>query len=374
MDTPIYNCHIHTFTADHVVPAKFRRLVKAVRIPWLRLILLQIIGRLMFRMSKDSVILTNRFFARGALESQQNIFEHVQKQYPDKTRFIALPMDLEFMGIGKPISSYEVQLKELAKLRDENKNTLIPFSAVDPRRPNVVKEFKRWHEEYKINGLKIYPNLGYYPDNPILMEVYEYCEKNHLPVMAHCSPGGIRKLGISIEEAREFANPSNYKKVLEAFPKLHFCLAHFGGSEEWERHLTGGTPREGKDATWLTIIIDMLREKKINSKARKYPNLYTDVSYTLFTETPSYRPFNYFNFLNVLLEDKAIRERVIFGTDYYMVEREKVSEMEVSIGMRAHLGEKLYFQIAHYNTRRYLYEINENSTVIESNKRKAKQK
>ncbi|MBK8782091.1 MAG: amidohydrolase family protein [Anaerolineales bacterium] len=374
MDTPIYNCHIHTFTADHVVPAKFRRLVKAVRIPWLRLILLQIIGRLVFRMSKDSVILTNRFFARGALESQQNIFEHVQKQYPDKTRFIALPMDLEFMGIGKPISSYESQLQGLAKLRDENKNTLIPFSAVDPRRPNVVNEFKRWHKEYKIKGLKIYPNLGYYPDNPVLMEVYEYCEKNHLPVMAHCSPGGIRKIGISIEEAREFANPANYKKVLEQFPKLHLCLAHFGGSEEWERHLTGGTPREGKDATWLTIIIDMLREKKANSSARKYPNLYTDVSYTLFTETPSYRPFNYINFLNVLLEDKAIRERVIFGTDYYMVEREKVSEMEVSIGMRAHLGEKLYFQIAHYNTRRYLYESDKNSATSKSRKTKIKQK
>lgn len=91
-------------------------------------------------------------------------------------------------------------------------------------------------------------------------------------------------------------------------------------------------------------------------------------------ETPSYRPFNYFNFLNVLLEDKSIRERVIFGTDYYMVEREKVSEMEVSIGMRAHLGEKLYFQIAHYNTRRYLYEVKENGTAVETNKSKVKQK
>jgi hypothetical protein len=39
-----------------------------------------------------------------------------------------------------------------------------------------------------------------------------------------------------------------------------------------------------------------------------------------------------------------------------MVEREKVSEKEVSIGLRAHLGEKLYFQIAYDNPRKYLYE------------------
>lgn len=264
MDTPIYNCHIHTFTADNILPNNFltRWVVKAMRREWLRKTLLFLFGRILLHMSRDAATLTGRFFARGSFESQQKIFEYVQKQYPDKTRFIALPLDFEYMGIGTPIAPYESQLKELAKLRETYKDTFIPFCAADPRRPNVVKEFKRWHQEYKIKGLKIYPNLGYYPDNPVLMEIYEYCEKNKLPVMAHCSPGGIRKIGISAKEAREFANPANYKKVLEEFPKLHFCLAHFGGAEEWERHLTGGTPREGKDATWLTIIIDMLREKK----------------------------------------------------------------------------------------------------------------
>jgi predicted TIM-barrel fold metal-dependent hydrolase len=374
MDNPIYNCHIHTFTADNFLPNNFlsRIVVKAMRREWLRKFLLFFFGRLIMHMSRDAATLTGRFFARGAFESQQKIFEYLQKQYPKDTRFVALPLDFEYMGIGTPMAPYESQLRELAKLRDTYKDVLVPFCSVDPRRPNVVNEFKRWHKEYKIRGLKIYPNLGYYPYDPILMEVYEYCEKNKLPVVAHCSPGGIRKVGISLEEAREFADPTHYKKVLETFPKLHFCLAHFGGSEEWERHLTGGTPRAGKDATWLTIIIDMLREKKENSGVKKYPNLYTDVSYTLFTEMPTYRPFNYINFLNVLLEDIAIREHVIFGTDYYMVEREKVSEMEVSIGMRAHLGKNLYFQIAHYNPRRYLYELDK-YTEAHSNMDKVQQ-
>jgi uncharacterized protein len=369
MSLPIYNCHIHIFTAEHTLPNRLMipKLVHAVRIPWLRKFLLFLIGRLILRMGKDTVYLTNRFLARGALESQEKIFEHIQKQYPRETRFIALPMDLEFAGIGKPIQLYEEQISDLAKLRDKHKDTLIPFCAVDPRRPNVINELKRWHKEYKIRGVKIYPNLGYYPYDDALMKVYEYCEKKKLPVLAHCSPGGIHKIGFSALEAKKFAHPENYKQVLDQFPKLNFCLAHFGGAEEWERHLTGETPHEGKGETWLSVLIDMIR-------SGDYPNLFTDVSYTLFVEMPSYRPFNYFNFLNVLLEDKAISEQVLFGTDYYMVEREKVSEKEVSIALRSHLGEKLYFQIAHHNPRKYLYETANSTSRKTTGKRAIKRK
>lgn len=373
MDLPIYNCHIHTFTAENILPNNFltRWVVKLMRREWLRKILLWVFGRILMGMKKDSVTLIDRFFARGAFESQQKIFDHVKKQYPENTRFIALSLDFEYMGIGIPMRPFESQLKELSDLRDANKNALIPFCSVDPRRPNVVEEFKRWHQEYKFKGVKIYPNLGFYPYDPVLMEIYEYCQKNQLPVLAHCSPGGIRKLGISVEEAREFANPANYKQVLREFPNLHICLAHFGGSEEWEKHLTGETPREGDQATWLTIIMDMLRARKRDKRSKMYPNLYTDVSYTLFTEMPSYRPFNYFNFLNVLLEDRDIRGHVLFGTDYYMVEREKISEKEVSIGLRALLGEKLYFQLAHYNPKKFLYESSEPGKETRQRKRKS---
>lgn len=175
MSPPIYNCHIHVFTAEHSLPNRFLlpKLVQAVRIPWLRKFLLFMVGRLILRMGKDSVYLTNRFLARGALESQAKIFEHIQKQYPEGTRFIALPMDLEFSGVGMPMLPYEEQIRELAELRDKHKDALIPFCAVDPRRPHVVDEFMRWHKEYKVRGVKIYPNLGYYPHDDVLMKVYE---------------------------------------------------------------------------------------------------------------------------------------------------------------------------------------------------------
>ncbi len=370
MDQPIYNCHIHTFTAEHI-PDRFLPfgLVKAMRRPWLRKPILWLFGMIVPLSNKDFIARTGRFLARGAFESQRKVFEYVQKQYPEGTRFIVLPMDMKFMGAGEPVVEYEDQLVELTSLRElldmdeKTKGQIIPFCAVDPRRPDVAQKFKSWHRTHKIRGVKIYPNLGYHPNHPVLLEVYDYCQKNKLPVLAHCSPGGIRHSKLSKGAASALASPENYKSILKQFPKLHFCLAHYGGAEEWERHLTGETPRSGPDASWLTTITEMLR-------SGDYPNLYTDVSYTLFTETPAYRPFDYFDFLKVLMSEPNVRERVLFGTDYYMVEREKVSEKEVSIALRAHLGEELYFQIANENPRKYLYESPGKKTVSTSNKRK----
>jgi hypothetical protein len=64
--------------------------------------------------------------------------------------------------------------------------------------------------------------------------------------------------------------------------------------------------------------------------------------------------FDYFDYLKVLLEDPNLRTHVLFGSDYYMIERSPLSEKEVSISLRSRLGRELYFQIAHHNPMEYL--------------------
>ena len=58
--------------------------------------------------------------------------------------------------------------------------------------------------------------------------------------------------------------------------------------------------------------------------------------------------------LLVLLENKKIRERVLFGSDYYMMERVKSQEREMAIKIRSRLGPELFKQIAETNPKRYL--------------------
>lgn len=90
MDLTIYNCHIHTFTAEHI-PDRFLPLglVRAMRRPFLRKFILWFFGKFIPRANKDIVARTGRFLARGAFDSQQKVFEYARRQYPEGTRFIA---------------------------------------------------------------------------------------------------------------------------------------------------------------------------------------------------------------------------------------------------------------------------------------------
>ena len=382
MKKAIYNCHIHTLTSTYL-PDRFLplglnkilkyRIIRRTLIYGITLIgsigrfigiiipnpvtkaisfLFELTYKVWFSKSSltlDSLLRYDHFFEAGGAASQRKIFEDICMQYPERTKFIVLSMDMEYMGSGKSILRYEDQLNELALLRNSYPETVIPFFAADPRRENLLDLFHEYVEIRGFKGVKLYPNLGYFPNEKKLLELYKICEKQKIPVLAHCSPGGVRMKGISSEQAKTFASPTNYAELLTNFPNLNFCLAHFGGAEEWERHLTEPTPRTGENASWLTLILDMLA-------SGKYPNLYTDVSYTLFCKTPADRPFTYFDFLKVLLADKNVAEHTLFGTDYYMVKQEKFSEKEVSIALRSHIGEDLYFKIAHENPRNYLYE------------------
>ena len=72
----------------------------------------------------------------------------------------------------------------------------------------------------------------------------------------------------------------------------------------------------------------------------KYPNLYTDISYTIFNFHENVP------LLKILLENENIFEKVLFGSDFYMVESEKYSEKRFSIDLRYALGEEKFWKIA----------------------------
>jgi hypothetical protein len=87
--------------------------------------------------------------------------------------------------------------------------------------------------------------------------------------------------------------------------------------------------------------MDMLR-------SGAYENLYTDISYTVFANE------EYVYLLEVLLSDERVRRRVLFGSDFYVVENAELEERRTSVRVRAMLGENLFRTIAHDNPREYL--------------------
>ena len=357
----IINCHIHLFTIKHV-PSRF------IKIPLLQQILTPNITRKPLSWIARRILpFTNRdvldryvnFLEITANKTQENTFERIRSYYPKKTRFIVLPMDMAFMRAGKVKESLDTQLTKLAQLYQDYPEIIIPFVAVDPRRKEVLDIVKKYVEEYNFKGIKIYPRLGFYPSDEALKPIYKYAQEKGLPVMSHCSRGGVHTRKVTPEmlnhpirgkvkkiKAKHFSHyftePQNYVPILKEFPKLKICLAHFGGNTEWDDYLEKEWDpynSEIKNTSWVSEIINLME---------KYPNLYTDISYTAFHSE------RYFPLMSVLLDNQKINDKILFGSDYYMVEREKVSEREMSIKVRYALGEEKFNKIAGENAKKYL--------------------
>lgn len=337
------NCHIHTFTLQHVphrfLPAPMAFLLRGPLwkpLRWMMTYLNPFDDR-------DKYQRYVNFVRAASRSSQEEVFERVRTRYPSDTRFVVLPMDLSRMGAGTPPVSVEAQHEELARLRDAVGEAVIPFVHVDPRRDDALPLIRRFVEQHGFRGIKVYPSLGYAPDDDALTPLWEYAAARHLPVMTHCSRGGVRQRGLSREDLDRYTSPDRWLPVLDRHPSLRVCLAHFGGAEEWERYFRDGWQPGAPTRThsWLARILDLIRRGS-------HPGLYTDISYTVF------RFERYAPALKVFLTDPKIAARVLFGSDYYMTEQERFDERLLSMQLRAMLGEELFWQIAEANPTQFL--------------------
>ncbi len=339
----IYNCHNHIFTHEDVPNGYFPlSLVPLMRVRSLRWMMSGLMKMVVPWTENDKAHRYAAFLKAAFRKDQEGNLKHLMGYYPEGTKFIILPMDLSLMGAGKVIEDIDDQHQEIIDLLadDRYRDSIIPFAHIDPRRSGAKDRLKRLVEDHGFMGVKIYPTLGYAPDHPVLMdEIYPYMIEKGIPLMAHCSPGVVNSKELDIEDAHALADPNQYKRVMEVHGDLKICLGHFGGISEWRRHLN--QPRDAEKPTWLTKIKELI-------KSGHYPNLYTDISYTIFNFQEN------LPLLKLLLEDEIIRDRVLFGSDFFMVESERYSEKRLSIDLRAGLGEEKFWKIANENPKSYL--------------------
>lgn len=347
-------------------------------------------------------------------QDQASIYTNLVKNYPPGTKQVILSMDMEYMEAGKPKTSFLKQLDEL-KILAGRKDELCPFIFVHPRRISQTRGSKddfqrRVIKELKngiFKGIKLYPALGYYPFDRDLLEVYKYALERQVPIMTHCIRGtvfyrGKKKTGwnkhpilkynkgnkdfqpIPLPQSKNydfttnFTHPLNYecllnKSLLSEFVgeeldlgELKICLAHFGGGDEWKKYMSDawnnynnlispvskseyessrikntlnhGSPRTiWWNASWLSVIYDLMI---------RYPNVYADISFILHDR-------ELFPILKYLLQDPKVREKILFGTDYYVVSQ-KGLDKELYQRIRSYLGEELFELIAIKNPGEYL--------------------
>lgn len=215
--------------------------------------------------------------------------------------------DLQRLFKGVLQSSFDQHVVELKQLAAAHPNMVFPFLAVDPRRPGIrdlVTQVVR--AEGPFCGVKIYPSTGYYPDNPVLMDIYDYCQANNLPVTTHCQHEGFT---VRLD-ADEFTRPHGWEPVLEQYNNLRLNFAHFGGLVPAQHY-----PAEVDDIpNWTAKIIELMAT---------YPNVHADVAAWDDSDPddtfPNWRP------VAQLVKDlqqidlgqgRTVADRLMFGTDF----------------------------------------------------------
>ncbi|WP_164721472.1 amidohydrolase family protein [Maribacter sp. MJ134] len=383
--------------------------------------------------------------------SQGGIFSKLTQQYPPNTQFVVLPMDMEYMDADIVPVSYLKQMDELIALKNisKNKDVLLPFVFVDPRRIEKQTEIDPFFkyddsspDEIKLEncrlktylddgacGIKIYPALGYYPFDKKLLPLWLYCAQNEIPITTHCSVGPIfyrgdkkvewdrhpifeevisndengqpkppEKLRLqqirNIDFQANFTHPLNYtcllipeylKSLLELeeyqhlqllfgyskeglkrdLSNLKINLAHYGGSENWDEFLAKDREQEANEifnnpTVGLNLKKDLLNLTNlyrhwhytewfslISSMIIEFDNVYTDISYTTHEN-------KYLNLLSEILNNPEIKDRVLFGTDFYVVSNQK-TEKQYWIDMKNMMGDEKWNSISYKNPKRFLY-------------------
>ncbi|HEY0548802.1 MAG TPA: amidohydrolase family protein, partial [Verrucomicrobiae bacterium] len=179
---------------------------------------------------------------------------------------------------------------------------LIPFVAVNTLRKKHLEHLQRAVMERGFAGVKLYPSLGYEIDTPAMRKVYEFCAANDVPILLHCNRGGFYFTKADIE----FCDPAAWDAVLKDFPALRVCFGHFGGDENLSRAVIPA-------ASWTAHILELMEE---------YPGVYADIAYHTDCMAGGQAEKNYFANLSTLLARATVRDRILFGSDYFLVRQQ----------------------------------------------------
>ncbi|MBI4922449.1 MAG: amidohydrolase [Devosia nanyangense] len=169
-------------------------------------------------------------------------------------------------------SNDELTAAAVAKYPDK----FVGFAYVDPRRPDCMEQLRHAIEDLKLTGVKFGPIYnGVALSDPRLVPVYEYLQKNNIPLTLHMGTTFARNAPI------EMGRAIHVEPIALRYPDLVMVLAHMG--HPWYEEC---------------IVV-----------ARKQPNVFCEISALV------YRPWQYYNIL-ICAQEYRITDKIFFGTDF----------------------------------------------------------
>jgi predicted TIM-barrel fold metal-dependent hydrolase len=230
------------------------------------------------------------------------IQETIEYYRARKIAFVMFTVDME-AGTGiKRIAN-----EEIAEAAAANSDIMIPFASIDPHKGKLgALEARRMVEQYGVKGFKFHPPMqNFDPGDRMAWPIYEVIAEFGLPAIFHTGhsgmgtgmPGGG---GIRLK----FGQPILVDDVAADFPEMKIILAH----PSWP---------------WTDEALSMALHKD---------NVFIDLS----GWSPKYFPKQIIQYANTQLKHK-----MLFGSDFPLINPEKWIESFKEVGFRENTWEPI---------------------------------
>lgn len=260
--------------------------------------------------------------------------------------YVPLMIDYEYWFKNSIDNNIKNQINLIHQIVLLHKGKIHPFAPFDPARELAFRKKKNNPdgqleknssldlvkdaiENKGFIGVKLYNSLGYRPLNnekvedewkrmairnekmqylfkgqeydDVLLELYEYCVQNEVPITTHCGMYGIESYP---NASFDFGAAEFWKDVLVEYKNLRLNLAHFG----WNQKVKYGGVK-----SWVKEICEMMKD---------FPCLFTDVACHRVT-TVQDRQGYISEYKKIIRDFPIVKQRLLFGTDWHVLKRVK---------------------------------------------------
>jgi hypothetical protein len=176
----------------------------------------------------------NNMLARGEEVTIEDVQNEIETWYEDPSGDKLID-SMDKAGIdlsvifpvdwGLALGEGKVPIEEVIRIYGEitrrHPGKLIPFVAVDPRRPGAAELLEKGVKEWGMKGLKLHPSSGYFPNDEVCYPLYRKAVELDIPVLTHTG-------NILPPLRSKFTQPIYLDDVLIDFPELKLICAHMG--------------------------------------------------------------------------------------------------------------------------------------------------
>lgn len=145
----------------------------------------------------------------------------------EKTLLTGGPQEAFWDYKGCGFASNETVLEAVQKYPDR----LIGNVYLDPREPDAAEILAKFMDK-GFRCVKMFPPVGFYPDDERFFPLYEKIEEYGVPVLFHAGQTNIRVVckepGVRKATSSKYGNPMNFDMIARLFPKMQIVLAHMG--------------------------------------------------------------------------------------------------------------------------------------------------